>query len=123
MRGHSIRLLLAGKQPSVWMDVAYHRYWMHKDPDHNAYAHYGIRKKRYKLIYWFSDGLGLPGTGDEKDEPEWKLLDCLEDPLELFNVYSDPAEATIVQQTTEQPDNKIKQIGDIPEHQIKMVFV
>ena len=118
MQGKSIRQLLAGKQPSEWLDVAYHRYWMHGDPDHNAYAHYGIRNKRYKLIYWYNDGLGLPGTSDEKDEPEWELFDCQEDPLELFNVYSDPAYAMVVQQMTDQLNDTMKQIGDIPEHQI-----
>ena len=116
MQGKSIRPLLAGKQTSGWMDVAYHRYWMHGDPDHNAYAHYGIRNKRYKLIYWYNDDLELPGTSDEKDEPEWELFDCQEDPLELFNVYSDPAYAMVVQQMTDQLNNKMKQIGDIPEH-------
>ena len=54
---------------------------------------------------------------DEKDEPEWELFDCQEDPLELFNVYSDPAYAMVVQQMTDQLNNKMKQIGDIPEHQ------
>ena len=100
------------------MDVAYHRYLMHGDPDHNAYPHYGIRNKRYKLIYWYNDCLELPGTSDEKDEPEWELFDCQQDPLELFNVYSDPACAMIVQQMTDQLNNKMKQIGDIPEHQM-----
>tara|TARA_B100000989_G_C19188024_1_gene322340 strand:- start:135 stop:275 length:141 start_codon:yes stop_codon:yes gene_type:complete len=45
------------------------------------------------------------------------LFDCQEDLLELFNVYSDPVYAMVVQQMTEKLNNKIKQIGDIPEHQ------
>ena len=58
----------------------------------------------------------MPDTSDEKDEPEWKLFDCQDDPLELFKVYSDPAYAVVFQQMTEQLNNKMNQIGDIPEH-------
>ena len=42
MQGHDLRPLLEGR-PADWQRVAYHRYWMHKDEIHYAYAHYGIR--------------------------------------------------------------------------------
>ncbi len=42
----------------------YYRYWMHK-AHHNVYAHYGVRTRRYKLIYYYSDALGQPGAIDE----------------------------------------------------------
>ena len=116
MQGRSIRPLLNGKPPADWKNVAYHRYWMHKDPDHNAYAHYGLRNQRYKLIYWYNDGLGLPGTRDGNEEKEWELFDCKEDPLELFNVYSEPAYEQTVREMTEALNNRMAEIGDIPEH-------
>ena len=62
MQGRSIRQLLNGNVPEDWSEIAYHRYWMHRDPNHNAYSHYGIRDQRYKLIYWYNDGFDLPGT-------------------------------------------------------------
>ena len=89
---------------------------MHKDPDHNAYAHYGIRNQRYKLIYWYNDGFGLPGTSDGIEDKEWELFDCKEDPLGLFNVYSDAAYEQIVREMTSQLNDKMNEIGDIPEH-------
>lgn len=116
MQGRSIRPLLNGNQPADWKNVGYHRYWMHKDPDHNAYAHYGIRNQRYKLIYWYNDGFGLPGTSDGIEDKEWELFDCKEDPLELFNVYSDAAYEQIVREMTSQLNDKMNEIGDIPEH-------
>lgn len=29
--------------------------------DHGSQAHYGIRTKDYKLIYWYNEGLGEKG--------------------------------------------------------------
>ena len=46
---------------------------------------------RYKLIYYYADALGQPGTIDEPKEPEWELFDLKKDPCELVNVYRDPA--------------------------------
>ena len=51
MQGKSILPLLQGRRPKDWKNLAHHRYWMHRDPLHNAYAHCGIRNERYKLIY------------------------------------------------------------------------
>jgi hypothetical protein len=91
MQGRSTRPLLQGETPSDWPGVAYHRYWMHQDEYHNAFAHYGIRDQRYKLIYWYNQGFGLPGTQSGGQAPEWEFFDCEKDPLELFNCYRDPA--------------------------------
>lgn len=116
MQVNSIRPLLLGQTPSDWKDLAYHRYWMHKDPDHNAYAHSGIRNKRYKFIYWYNEGLGHPGALNGGKDNEWELFDCEVDPLELRNVYSDPAYQEIVQHMTNELDQKMAEIGDVPVH-------
>jgi hypothetical protein len=68
----------------------YYRYWMHK-AHHNVYAHYGIRTKQHKLIYYYADALGQPGAIDETYEPEWELFDLERDPYELHSVFNDPA--------------------------------
>lgn len=117
MQGNSIRPLLKGSPPPDWIELAYHRYWMHRDPNHNAYAHYGIRDKRYKLIYWYNEGYGLPGTNHGGEDREWELFDCEKDPLELFNVYSDPAYQHVARQMTVALENKMADIGDDPEHE------
>ena len=116
MQGSSLLPLMTGKLPENWQTVVYHRYWMHRDPDHNAYSHYGIRNKRYKLIYWYNEGYELPGTNHGGEDKEWELFDCQEDPLELFNVYSDPRYRNVVQQMELALTIKMSEIGDEPEH-------
>ena len=52
--------LLEEDKPEKWSEIAYHRYLMHLNPNHNAFSHYGIRNKNYKLIYWYNEGYDLP---------------------------------------------------------------
>ncbi|ORY84127.1 alkaline-phosphatase-like protein [Leucosporidium creatinivorum] len=98
--------------------VAYHRYWMHRDMIHDAYAHYGIRNHKYKLIYWYNEGFDLPGTGKGGQEREWELFDCDEDPLELFNVWcsTDPKYLEAREQMVRALNVKMEEIGDTPVH-------
>lgn len=116
MQGRSIVPLLRGDTPADWPKYAYHRYWMHRDVFHNTYAHYGIRGDRYKLIYWYNEDYGLPGTRPGGEPPEWELFDCEKDPLELVNVYYDPAYVQVVQQMTVALEDKMREIGDDPAH-------
>lgn len=116
MQGRSVRALLQGQCPSDWPTIAYHRYWMHRDEYHNAYAHYGIRNQRYKLIYWYNQGYGLPGTQPGGEPVEWELFDCEKDPHELFNCYYDPANKSLVQSMTHLLNEKMRAIGDDPAH-------
>jgi arylsulfatase A-like enzyme len=90
MQGSSAMELLKGNTPEDWQEEVYYRYWMHRDGSHNVYSHYGIRTRKYKLIYYYNDGLGQPGSKDETNEPEWELFDLEKDPYEVKNVYSDP---------------------------------
>lgn len=122
MQGLSVRPLLEGSTPDNWQQVAYHRYWMHSDEHHNAYAHYGIRNKRYKLIFWYNEGLDMPGTQPGGEEKEWELFDCEEDPLELFNCYHDPQYKEIVKELTLLLDKKMLEIGDIPRHDTREIM-
>jgi arylsulfatase A-like enzyme len=96
-QGRSFRPLLNGQTPDDWQQSMYYRYWMHK-ANHNVYAHYGVRTKRYKLIYYYSDALGQAGTIDETYEPEWELFDLEKDPYELNNVYHRPDYQEIVRE-------------------------
>ena len=116
MQGTSLRPLLERTAGDDWQDVAYHRYWMHKDEFHNAFAHYGVRDRRYKLIYWYNDPLGQAGARSGEEPPEWELFDCMEDPSELFNRAEDPAYRDVFIAMLARLDRKMAEIGDIPEH-------
>ncbi|KAA8898519.1 hypothetical protein TRICI_006534 [Trichomonascus ciferrii] len=116
MQGSSFKQALLGNTPKNWPQLAYHRYWMHRDEFHNAYAHYGIRDHRYKIIYWYNEGYGLEGTNHGGEDREWELYDCQEDPLELFNVYHDPKFSDIVVRMTKALEDKMVEIGDCIEH-------
>ncbi|WVF67034.1 hypothetical protein IAT40_001777 [Kwoniella sp. CBS 6097] len=122
MQGDSFLDSLMGKSPQNPSQVAYHRYWMHADPIHNAYAHYGVRGKRYKLIFWYNDGLNLPGTGVADGEQEWELFDCEEDPLELFNLWdsNDPSVAGVREEMVRLLERKMIEIGDVPVHPVDL---
>jgi arylsulfatase A-like enzyme len=112
MQGRSFLPLLRGQTPSDWRQGMYYRYWMHGDGCHNAYAHYGIRTLRYKLIYYYADGLGQPGTGTETSPPEWELFDLEKDPRELNSVYNDPAYAGVVAELRRELHRLQAEVGD-----------
>lgn len=117
MQGVSFRSLLRCQTPKDWQQVAYHRYWMHNDIIHEAYAHYGVRDQRYKLIYWYNEDFGLEGARPaDAEHKEWELFDCQEDPLELFNVYSEPNYQEVVKHMTQLLEDKMADIGDTPVH-------
>jgi len=97
MQGRSMRPLLKGETPEDWRQSMYYRYWMHLS-DHGVYSHYGLRTKRYKLIYYYADALGVEGAIDEPKEPEWELFDLKNDPLEINSVYTDSDYAKIVEE-------------------------
>lgn len=89
-QGDSFLASLRGTAPPQSPDqVAYHRYWMHKDGNNNAYAHYGIRDKRWKLIFWYNMGYNIPGANRGGEDQEWELFDCENDPMELFNLWEE----------------------------------
>ncbi len=116
MQGTSLRPLMEGRAPENWQDIAYHRYWMHRDEVHDAYAHYGIRDQRFKLIYWYNDPLGQPGAHAGGAAPEWELFDCEADPHELHNLAADPTHADNFRRMLGKLDAKMAEIGDLPEH-------
>ncbi|KAJ0427169.1 alkaline-phosphatase-like protein [Aspergillus carlsbadensis] len=116
MQGSSFRPLLQQNTPADWQQVAYHRYWMHRDVIHEAYAHYGVRDQRYKLIYWYNEDFGLEGTRPGGEEKEWELFDCEEDPLELFNCFHESRYREVVARMTRLLEDKMAEIGDEPVH-------
>tara|TARA_Y100000588_G_scaffold393239_1_gene508402 strand:- start:2641 stop:3837 length:1197 start_codon:yes stop_codon:yes gene_type:complete len=114
-QGRSMRGVLEGATPADWRTSMYYRYWMHLT-HHHVYAHYGIRTHDHKLIYYYADAMGQPGTVDENKPPEWELFDLKEDPHELVNVYHDPDYADIVQSLKTEMRNLQLAVDDEPYH-------
>ncbi len=92
----------------------YYRYWEHDDVFHHAPAHYGYRSERYQLIYYYNDGMRLPGTGAFVDPGEWELYDLEADPAEMRNVADDPAYADIRAALTVAMLAEQEPLGDAP---------
>ena len=54
-----------------------------------------LRTDRYCLVYFYNDGLGVPGCSDERYPAEWELYDLAEDPQRVRNIADDPAYASV----------------------------
>lgn len=114
MQGSSLRPLFQGKTPEGWRTSMYYRYWEHMSHPHEVYAHYGIRTERYKLIYYYSEALGTPGSIDAPKTPEWELFDLEKDPSEMHNVYHDPNYAETVRKLKEELARLQEKVQDQP---------
>ncbi len=113
-QGRSFRDVLRGNTPEDWPHAVYYRYWEHEDPIHNTTSHYGIRTERYKLIYYYADGMGIAITGPSKGPIEWELFDLQSDAQETKNLYDDPAYFEIREALKVQLAEMQQRIGDKP---------
>lgn len=64
MQGVSLLPRITGLSDAQVRDAFYYRYYEHDDHMHHVWAHYGLVTERYKLIYYYADGLGLANAGD-----------------------------------------------------------
>jgi arylsulfatase A-like enzyme len=81
MQGRSLLSVLRGRTPADWRTSMYYRYY-HDPGDHNTRAHYGVRTRTHKLIYFWT-----------KDQ--WELFDLINDPYELHNLYGEPGQEAL----------------------------
>jgi arylsulfatase A-like enzyme len=81
MQGRSFLPVLRGKMPADWRTSMYYRYY-HDPGDHNTRAHYGVRTKTHKLIYFWK-------------KEQWELFDLVNDPQEMHNLYGQPGQAAL----------------------------
>ncbi|WP_246072540.1 sulfatase family protein [Catenovulum sediminis] len=111
MHGRSFKAALQGEQIDDWRWATYYRYWTHRQY-HDVPAHFGIRSKDYKLIFFYGKGFKTGHTPyfyDQKWVKEtgklnneiatpvaWELYDLRKDPQELNNVYGQPEYAAVV---------------------------
>lgn len=122
-QGRSLRPLIKGGTPSDWRETMYYRYWMNK-AHHNVAAHYGIRTKKYKLIYYYYDSCDQPetepdlfiGNADvmslDHFEPEWELFDLENDPAEINNLVSDQAYTEVLKELKDELHRLQADVGD-----------
>ena len=113
MQGRSLRPLLEGKRPAGWRQSMYYRYWMHL-ADHYVPAHYGVRTKRHKLIYYYGQPLGTARSLAEPKSPYWELFDLEKDPREMKSVYEDPRYSSVVTALKAELGKLQKLYGDEP---------
>lgn len=83
MQGESLVPLLKGDLDQWNRDAVYYHYYEYPAV-HMVKRHYGIVTMEYKLAHFYHD------------VNEWELYDRKNDPLEMKNVYADPAYAEIV---------------------------
>lgn len=114
MQGRSFWPELVGTAQVPPADGMYYRYWEHDDASHQAPAHYGYRTDRYKLIYFYNDGLGIPGSSPVTYPPEWELYDLAEDPDELRNLADDPGYMAVREELKARMWLAQAAVGDIP---------
>ena len=114
MQGQSFRGTLVGKTPKKWRESFYYRYWMHNDGDHHVPAHYGIRTKKWKLIYYYNQALGMKGAHESEQKPEWELFDMEKDPHEMENLYGKPRYARVTAVLKKELVRLQEELGDKP---------
>ncbi len=126
MQGHSFKQILeTGKEPKGWQQSTYYRYWMHMAHAHANPAHFGIRTKKYKLIFFYGkywvDTQDPNADWNKKswgnrftfDTPAaWEFYDLSKDPQEMNNAYSDPAYKNIIADLKKQLVSKRKELNE-----------
>ena len=114
MQGRSFRANLRGETPDDWRQALYYRYWMHL-AHHDVPAHYGIRTRDYKLVFFYGLPLDAKGARPEVTPAGWELYDLRKDPHEMRNVYGNPAYAETVADLKTQLFRLKDEIGDTDE--------
>ncbi|MCG8311056.1 MAG: sulfatase [Cytophagales bacterium] len=124
MQGKSfVGSLKGAKEPDDWRTATYYRYWMHMAHGHNNPAHFGIRTKKYKLIFFYGVDYtdvhnkikieDKEGNRYRKSTPAaWEFYDLEKDPGEMINQYSNPEFANIITELKEELFKTKKEIGD-----------
>lgn len=116
MQGHSFKTILeTGQEPEGWQQATYYRYWMHMAHRHQNPAHFGIRTKDHKLIFFYGKywvDTEDPNAVWNKDSwgndfsnhtpVAWEFYDLKQDPKEMNNAYNDPKYKDIIEDLKEQ---------------------
>ena len=90
---------------------------------HDNPAHYGIRTKRHKLIFFYGLPLDAAGAKAQDTKPHWELYDLEEDPQEINNVYGESIYADVVKQLKKELLALKEKIGDQDEQYPELMKV
>lgn len=113
MQGKSFAAALEGKNVPAWRTATYYRYWMHM-MHHDNPAHFGLRTKDFKLIFYYGQvyeekTYGKPSMSWKKNsyliEPTpvaWEFYDLRADPQEMHNEYANPKYTKTIAQLKQQ---------------------
>ena len=101
MQGESMIPLLTGK--GKWTSDAVYYHYYEYPAEHMVNRHYAIVTKDYKLIHYYFV------------EDTWELIDRKKDPMELKNVYDDPAYAKVKKDLHRRLDELRKKYKDNTE--------
>ena len=126
MQGHSFKYILeTGKEPNGWQQSTYYRYWMHMAHAHANPAHFGIRTKNYKLIFYYGKywvDTDKPNADWNKKSwgnrftlhtpSAWEFYDLTKDPKEMNNAYTDPSYKQIIADLKLQLIEKRKELNE-----------
>jgi N-acetylglucosamine-6-sulfatase len=126
MQGSSFKSILeSGNEPADWKQSTYYRYWMHMAHRHANPAHFGIRTKDYKLIFFYGifykddgDVANLEGWGNRytfRTPPGWEFYDLKKDPFEMDNRYDDPAYKSIIDSLKTELKSLRTELGEIDD--------
>lgn len=102
MQGESLMPLLVGDTANWTRDAVYYHYYEYPG-FHMVKRHYGIVTTEYKMAHFYYD------------IDEWELYDREKDPLEMNNVYHDPAYAGVVEALTVQLEKMREKYKDSRE--------
>ncbi|MGB5555889.1 MAG: sulfatase/phosphatase domain-containing protein, partial [Flavobacteriaceae bacterium] len=110
IQGRSFRGNLKEDRPDDWRKQMYYRYWLHS-PDRPA--HFGVRNERYKLAFFYGQGLKMKGASEESSAPAWEFYDLQKDPKELHNAYAEPEYQKIISEMKLAIVEERKKYGDL----------
>ncbi len=113
VQGRSLLPALADPRHGT-TDAVYYRYWEHDSHSHQVRSHYGIRTERFKLVYYYNQGLDVVGATERTFPPEWELFDLHADPAELHNIVHDPAYEAARDDLIERLELRQREVGDRP---------
>lgn len=139
MQGRSFLSSLYGVEPFNWRTATYYRYWMHR-AHHDVPAHFGVRSKDFKLIFYYGinfehprpfyqrwdtdrvvlnynwefytsqDGVAPPNAS--KTPAAWEFYDLKNDPQELNNVYNNPKYKNIIKELKDEMLRQREEYGE-----------
>ena len=124
MQGRSFKPALEGGNLDEWRQSVYYRYWMHM-AHHWVPAHYGIRTKEWKLIFFYGKKLDASGCTHPDCSvdtgPGFELYDVINDPGETRNLTDDPAYGDILNKLKKQLMELKESCGDADDRFPEMI--